>query len=153
MPKLNNRNPKLGKNGNYAVVRYKGKTHRLGRYGSPEALTAYNRFCAELQSNPTGYVPPSGEPDVSVRELAVAFLDHLKARTDEISYITYRIIIDEFLLELYPNTPADEFSTTCLDLVRGAMKQSERFNRDVLNRHTRVRVPRPALLPDFVCGS
>ena len=110
---------------------------RLGRHGSSEALIAYNRFCAELQSNPAGYIPPTGEPDVSVRELALAFLDHLKERTDEISYITYRIIVVEFLLELYWDTPADKFTTTCLDLVRGAMKQSERFNRDVLNRHTR----------------
>ena len=31
MPKLVNKNPKLGKNGIYAVVRYKGKTHRLER--------------------------------------------------------------------------------------------------------------------------
>ena len=52
MPKLINRNPKLGKNGKYAVVRYKGKTHRLGQYGTPKALHAYNRFCAELTSNP-----------------------------------------------------------------------------------------------------
>jgi integrase len=134
----------LGKLGKYAVVRQGNKTiylkdpqGRNARHGTKEALNAYNCYCAELQSNPTGYIPPTGEADVSVRELALSFLDHLKERTDEISYITYRIIIDEFLLELYSGTPADEFSTTCLDLVRGAMKQSKRFNRDVLNRHTR----------------
>ena len=105
--------------------------------GSPEALAAYHRFCLELQNNPTGYIPPTGESDVSVSELAVAFLDHLKERTDEINYVTHRIIIDDFLLALYWDTPADKFTTTCLDLVRQAMKASERFNRDVLNRHVR----------------
>ena len=132
MPKLVNKNPKLGKLGKYAVVRHGGTTTYLkdpqgrnARHGTKEALSAYNCLCAELQSNPAGYIPPTGEPDVSVRELALAFLDHLKERTDDISYITYRIIVDEFLLELYWNTPADKFTTTCLDLVRGAMKQSE----------------------------
>ena len=144
MPKLVNKNPKLGKLGKYAVVRHGGTTiylkdpqGRNARHGTKEALTAYNCFCAELQNNPTGYIPPTGEPDVSVKELAVAFLDHLKERTDEVNYVTYRIIVDEFLLELYWDIPVDEFTTTCLDRVRGAMKQSERFNRDVLNRHTR----------------
>ena len=46
----------------YAVVYYHGKTHYLGRYGTPEALTAYNRLCAEIQANPvfqkaTHFVP------------------------------------------------------------------------------------------------
>ena len=53
MPKLNSRNPKMGKLKSYAVVRYGGKIHYLGKHGTPEALAAYNRFCAELQSNPS----------------------------------------------------------------------------------------------------
>ena len=105
--------------------------------GTAEALAAYHRLSLELQGNSSGSVPPTGEPDVSVAELAASFLSQLKERAHEIEYITYRIIIDEFLLVLYWETPADKFSTTCLDLVRQAMKQSERFNRDVLNRHTR----------------
>jgi len=60
-----------------------------------------------------------------MRELAVAFLDHLKTRTDDINYITYRIIIDEFLLELYADTPAEKFSTTCLDLVKRANRKTK----------------------------
>ena len=74
MPKLVNKNPKLGKLGKYAVVRLDSKTIYLkdpqggnARHGSKEALAAYNCFCAELHNNPTGYTPPSGEPDVCIR--------------------------------------------------------------------------------------
>jgi len=105
--------------------------------GTPEALAAYHRLSLELQGGPSGSVPPTGEPDVSVAELSASFLSQLKERAHEIEYITYRIIIDEFLLVLYWETPADKFTTTCLDIVRQAMKASERFNRDVLNRHIR----------------
>jgi len=144
MPKLVNKNPKLGKLGKYAVVRLSGQTIYLkdpqGRnvkHGTAAALTAHNRFCLERQSNPTGYVPPTKEADATVKELGAAFLDYLEGRTDEITLTVFRIIIIEFLVKLYGDTPADEFSTTCLDLVRTAMKQSQRFNRNTLNRHTR----------------
>jgi len=52
MPKLINRNPKLSKLKEYAVVYFHGKIHYLGRHGTPEALIAYNRLCAEIQANP-----------------------------------------------------------------------------------------------------
>jgi len=105
--------------------------------GTPEALTAYHRFSIELQSNPNGYIPPTCKPDVTVRELAAAFLDHKKGRMDEPTFGVFTVIIVEFLAELYGDTPADRFTTTCLDTVRQAMKQSKRFNRSVLNRNTR----------------
>ena len=79
MPKLKSRNPKLGKNGNYAVVRYKGKTHRLGKHGTPEALIAYNRFCVELHTNPT-FLIPKNEQDVTLDEVAAAYLDYADRR-------------------------------------------------------------------------
>ena len=125
-----------------AVVHWKGRMHVMGKIGTRETQAAYHRFCIALtldygQNNPDGCVAPIGEPDVTVSELAASFLVHLKGRTHEVEYITYRIIVDEFLLALYWDTPADKFTTTCLDLVRQAMKQSKRFNRDVLNRHTR----------------
>jgi hypothetical protein len=56
MPKLINRNPKFSKLKKYAVVYYCGKIHYLGLHGTPEALTAYNRFCAEIQSNPVFFL-------------------------------------------------------------------------------------------------
>ena len=78
MPKLINRNPKLSKLKQYAVVYYCDKIYYLGLHGSPEALTAYNRFCAEIQSNPI-FTPQSGGASITIAELVAAFLDHAKA--------------------------------------------------------------------------
>ena len=92
MPKLINRNPKLSKLKKYAVVYYHGKIVYLGDYGTPEALAAYNRFCAEVQSNPA-LRPPIEEANVTVKELAAAYLDYAKANTDPTTYIIYRMIV------------------------------------------------------------
>ena len=123
-----------------AVVHWKGKMHVMGKNGTREARIAFHRFCAELQSNPTGFIPPTKAPDATVKELGAAFLDHLLERTDETNYTVHRILVVEFLAELYGDTPADQFSTTCLDAVRQAMKRSERFNRSVLNGCVKVQL-------------
>jgi integrase len=134
MPKLNNRNPKLSKLRKYAVAYFKGKIHYFGLHGTAEALTAYNRFCAELQANPT-FSPPSEEKRVTVRELAVAFLDHANANTDPTTYSFYRIIVLDFLDKLYgDDTPVEEFTPRCLKLVREEMVRSQRFCRNIVNR-------------------
>jgi hypothetical protein len=123
MPKLINRNPKLAKLKKYAVVYYHGKIHYLGHHGSPEALTAYNRFCAEIQSNPTFYLT-KGETDIAISELAAAFLDHTKTRADPATYSYWRIIILDFLLKLYgDDTPVNSFKPSSLKLVRDEMIQ------------------------------
>ena len=100
MPKLINRNPKLSKLKKYAVVYYHGKIVYLGDYGTPEALAAYNRFCAEIQSNPT-LRPPMAEPNVTIKELAAAYLDYAKANTDPTTFVIYRTIVLNFLNKLY----------------------------------------------------
>jgi len=90
MPKLVNRNPKLGKNGIHAVVRYKGKTHRLGKHGTPEALKAYNRFCAELTSNPeTFLMPKEPEAKITLDEVAAAYIDYAESRFFDTQYTHY----------------------------------------------------------------
>ena len=137
MPKLINRNPKLSKLSKYAVVYYRGKIHYFGLHGTPEALTAYNRFCAELQSNPTVLLS-AGEKRVSVRELAVAFLDHAKASPDHAEFGHYRVIVLDFLDKLYgDDTPVEDFKPRCLKLVREQMVQSRRFCRKIINTYTR----------------
>jgi hypothetical protein len=134
MPKLINRNPKLSKLKEYAVVYYRGKIHYLGRHGTPEALTAYNRLCAEIQSNPV-FSPPSREKRVTVRELTAAFLDHAKANIDSKSYSFYRIIVLDFLDKLYgDDTPVEEFTPRFLKLVRDEIVRSRRFCRNIVNR-------------------
>lgn len=134
MPKLINRNPKLSKLKEYAVVYYHGKIHYLGRYGTPEALTAYNRLCAEIQSNPV-FLPPSGEKCVTISELTAAFLDHAKTNLGSAYYSFYRIIVLDFLDKLYGNsTLVAEFTPRYLKLVREEIVRSRRFCRNIVNR-------------------
>ncbi|MCL2117836.1 MAG: site-specific integrase [Planctomycetaceae bacterium] len=136
MPKLINRNPKLSKLKKYAVVYYHGKIHYLGHHGTPEALTAYNRFCAEIQTNPTLSLPIV-EKDVTICELTAAFLDHAKANFDATEYRHCRIIVLDFLDKLYGNNIlVDSFKPRCLKRVRDEMVQSCRFCRRIVNRYT-----------------
>ncbi|MDR0327357.1 MAG: site-specific integrase [Planctomycetaceae bacterium] len=137
MPKLINRNPKLSKLKKYAVVYYHGKIIYLGDYCTPEALVAYNRFCAEIQGNPALCPPKAEEPDVTVPELTAAYLDYAKANTDPTIYGIYRTIVLDFLDKLYgDNTSVNDFKPSCLKLVRESMVQSRRFCRNTVNRHT-----------------
>jgi integrase len=134
MPKLINRNPKLSKLQKYAVAYYRGKIHYFGVHGTPEALTAYNRFCAELQSNPTVLLS-AGKEYVTVRELAAAFLDYAKANVDPASYSFNRVIALDFLDKLYgDNFPVNDFKPRDLKLVREEMVKSRRFCRNIVNR-------------------
>ena len=138
MPKLINRNPKLSKLKEYAVSYYRGKIHYFGRHGTPEALTAYNRFCAAIQANPVAVPLPNGDHNVSVRELAAAFLDYAKANTNPTDYAHYRVIVLDFLDKLYgDDTSVDNFTPRCLKLVRTEMMKSGRFCRNIVNRYTK----------------
>ena len=132
MPKLKNKPPKFSKLKQYAVVYHHGKIHYLGLYGTPEALTAYNRFCAEIQGNPTVYLPKEAG-NTTVGDLAVAFLDHAKATLAVPNYTHHRIVVGDFLLKLYGDTPADKFKPAGLKLIREAMIQSRRFCRMGIN--------------------
>jgi len=134
MPKLTNRNPKLGRNGIYAVVRYKGKTHRLGKHGTPEALKAYNRFCVELQTNPA-FLVPKDERDITLDEVAAAYLVYAKSRFGKTDYVHYRTALS-FAVEVYGDQPADAFSYQNLRTVRSEMVRSGRFCRDMINKYT-----------------
>ncbi|MCL2306383.1 MAG: hypothetical protein FWC43_13650 [Planctomycetaceae bacterium] len=134
MPKLINRNPKLSKLKKYAVAYYHGKIRYFGLHGTPETLTAYNRFCAEIQANPAG-LPPSEEKNVTVRELTATFLDHTKANSDSTNYSFYRIIVLDFLHKLYGDgTPVEDFKPSCLKRVREELIRSHRFARKTLRR-------------------
>jgi len=66
MPKLKDRPPKYCKMNGQAVVYYRGKSHYLGRHGTPESKTAYARFIAEIQANPA-FFPKNEEAHVTVR--------------------------------------------------------------------------------------
>ena len=141
MPKLNNRNPKMGKLKSYAIVRYGGKIHYLGEHGTLEALSAYNRFCAELQSNPTRFAVQNEDAYATVKELAAAYLDHCEAVQAYRDFHNNKTAILDFLLPLFGDgTEVDKFSPKCLRLVRETMVESGRFCRNVVNRHTKALV-------------
>ena len=136
MPKLINRNPKLSKLKKYAVVYYHGKIHYLGHHGTPEALLAYNRFCAEIQTNPTLF-PPIEEKNITICELTAAFLDYAKANFDATEYRHCRIIVLDFLDKLFGDGAlVDSFKPRCLKRVRDEMIQSLRYCRKIVNRYT-----------------
>jgi len=137
MPKLTSRPPLYKQSGKYAVIYVNGKRVFLGLYGSPESHVAYARFLAEWQANPTFYLAKE-ERNITVRELAAAFLDHAKATQDKAGYGHYRTIVVDFLLKLYgDDTPADSFKPSFLKLVREDMIQSRRFNRNTINKYAR----------------
>jgi integrase len=134
MPKTK-RPPKYCKIGKYAVVYYNGKPRYIGLYGSPESKTAYSRLVAELRSNPVFL--PRGETDITVEELAYAFLDHAKATLTSAGYTHYRITVVDFLAKLYGDVPVDNFTPKCLKTVRHELILSERLCRRMVNEYTR----------------
>ena len=133
MPKLVNKNPKMGRNGNYAVVRYKGKTHRLGKHGTTAALIAYNRFCVEIQTNPA-FLVPKDERDITLDEVAAACLEYANRRFEKTEYEHYRTALS-FAVEIYGDQPMDAFSYQNLRTVRNEMIRSGRFCRDMINKY------------------
>ena len=136
MPK-SNKPPKYSKMNRYAVVYVHGKPHYLGLYGSEESKIAYARFLAEMQANPVCPLP-CGKKNVTVRELAAAFLDHAKSNPDSTEYRHCRVITLDFLGKLYGDSfPVDNFKPRCLMLVREEMIKSRRFCRNTVNSYVR----------------
>ena len=136
MPKLN-RPPNYCKDGKYAVVYLHRKKYRIGLHGSEESQIRYARLIAESKVNPN-FHPHSGKADISVREVAAAFLEHAERTLAKPNYTHYRIVIIDFLLKLYgDDTPIDGFKPSCLKLLREEMIQSGRFCRKQINEYTR----------------
>ena len=147
MPKLKNRPPKLCKNGDYAFIRYQGKKISLGRWGSDESKQAYARFITELQNNPlpnlavarsSAKLSAPGNQEGLICELTVLYLRHIKANNiDPADYNRCEMILEDFLLPLYADFPANSFSPKCLKAVRSNMVASERFCREGINKSIR----------------
>jgi len=147
MPRLKERLPKLCKNKNgkyeYAVVRYGGEKIPLGKWGTAEAKKAYAKFITELQNNPQFDVvqstpDSSGSREGLMSELAALYLDHLKESNIHVAHYDHMsIILQDFLLPLYPDLPADSFSPKTLKAVRSNMIASQRYCRKVINDYIR----------------
>jgi len=147
MPKLKNRMPKLCKNGDYAFTRFQGKKISLGRWGSDEAKQAYARFITELQNNPlpnlaiarssAKFSAPLNQEGL-ISELTVLYLRHIKANNIQQSdYSLCETILEDFLLPLYADFPANSFSPKCLKAVRSNMVASGRYCREGINKQIR----------------
>ena len=57
--------------------------------GTKEALTAYHRFCVELQTNPA-FLVPKDERDITLDEVAAAYLEYAGRRFGKTEYGHYR---------------------------------------------------------------
>ncbi|MGO9922875.1 MAG: hypothetical protein ACLQIB_50290, partial [Isosphaeraceae bacterium] len=84
MPRLIHKPPaySLHKPSGLARVRFRGKDHYLGRFGSKESLEAYSRLLARLVQNDVSDEPGSGPeaaPSVlTIAELIDKFWEHAK---------------------------------------------------------------------------
>jgi integrase len=138
MPKLTNKPPKYTKSEKYACVYRNGKKIYLGLYGSPESKAAYARFVAESKAG-SELLLSKGEPGevsgVTVKELALAFLDDAKKTLAKGNYGHHRIVVQE-LLKLYgDNIPVDSFTPKCLRLFRQGLIDTHRFCRKTVNNY------------------
>lgn len=144
MPKYVNRVPEMRKHkaSGQAFVRVDDRYHYLGRYGTPEAREAYNRWVAEwLAKGRTSSAPVSG---VTIGEVIAAYMVHA------ITY--YRSATGESTGEaenmrealipvrrLYESLPAAEFGVRKLDAVRATMVASGLSRKVVNARVNRIR--------------
>ena len=128
----------------YAVVYHQGKTVYLGDYGSPESKIAYARFIAEYKQGQEIAIPiiQKGEPGITVKELGIAFLDHMlivqgAAKHGKIDYGHCRVALS-ILFKLYgDDIPADDFKPKNLKLYRQELINSKRFCRKTINKYVR----------------
>jgi integrase len=97
----------------------------FGPWGSAEAATAYNRFCAEWYANRGTTIPAEGEA-VSVAELALRYLDWATATyvkngkpTSEVHVVRNAL---RRLNKIYGDTAAAEFGPQQLRTLQAAME-------------------------------
>jgi integrase len=140
MPKLKHQPPKYCKikikKKLYAVVYHHGKIIYLGAYGSPESKIAYTRFIAEHKDNTSLYLPEDNE-NVTVKQLALSFLDHVERTITPQGFGHLRSAIKE-LMKLYgDDTQVGDFTPSCLKLYRKELINSGRLCRRTINDRVR----------------
>jgi integrase len=133
MPKLTARPPQYKKCGRYAVVYIGGKRIFLGLYGSEESHKEYSRIITERKSNPTFSL--CGARNVTLDEVAIAYLDHAERQFDKSHYDNYQTAL-KFATDLYGHRPVDEFSPLKLRTVRDEIirTRGSKCCRNTINR-------------------
>lgn len=113
-----------------ACVTLNGVTFYLGRYGTKESRSAYDRRIAEWITNGREVATP--EEPITVAEVYSQFRDHARSyygqesRTPENIAEAMRVV-----LRLYGLCPADEFRATCLKAVRQSWIDDGRVRTNV----------------------
>lgn len=130
-----------------AVVRLNGRDIYLGKYGTPESRTAYERVIAEWLANGKQLAPRTVEPvtasSVTVNELILAYIDHAKRYylkngepTGELHNVKDSL---KPVTLLYGDSSVTAFTPSALKAVREKMLASS-LCRNVINaRVNRIR--------------
>ena len=144
MPKLKNQFPKMYRDRNQAISKYKGKRIYHGIWGSSEAEKSYRRFLAAIIENPNLPFKTGGGGGVFVSELADAFLERIEAeaRLGKDAIIMFRQSIG-YLVDVYGELAVDEFSPKKLKVCRDQMVKAGTLCRN--QQHP----SRTRKMPDF----
>jgi hypothetical protein len=130
---------------NLGLVVIAGKYHYLGKYGTPESLTEYNRRVQEwLVHQHTTPVRDSQLPELTISALLLAFWKHAQEHyrdsdgrpTGELDNLRDAL---RPVRKLYGHTPAKEFGPLALRAVREDMIQAGLARRVINARICRVR--------------
>jgi integrase len=138
---------RLHKPTNQAIVVIRGRTFYLGRFGSVDSRSEYNRIIAEWLAI-GGKTPPAASPigtqaDLTIAELILAFWVHVQSYytkdgepTSEVDTIRQAL---RPVRELYGHTPARNFGPLALKACQDAMI-AKGWARTYINRQVnRVR--------------
>jgi integrase len=127
---------------NQAVVTLDSRDIYLGRYGSPESRAEFDRLLAEWLSNGRRLPAPVAGSDLSVNELAEAYLRHadtyyVKNGKPTVEPGNIRLAIRP-LRQLYGHTMAREFGPVALKVVRCAMAEADNCRSEINRRIGRI---------------
>jgi integrase len=129
----------LHKASGHAVVRLSGRDHYLGRYGTPEAVAAYDRAIAEWLAG--GRVaPPADNQALTVEDVLARFWVFAEGYYQKGGEPTREL--DNFryafrpLRRLYGESPANDFGPLKLKALRGTLIEAG-LARTVINQRIR----------------
>jgi integrase len=127
---------------NQAVVTLDRRDIYLGRYNSPESRAEFDRLLAEWLSNGRRLLAPEAGSDLSVNEIAQAYLRHadayyVKNGKPTVEPGNIRLAIRP-LRQLYGHTLAREFGPLALKTVRSAMAQANICRSEINRRIGRI---------------
>ena len=137
MPRLKKQDPKNCRDRNQSFSWYNGKRIYHGVWGSPEAKKNYRRFCAALDESPCLPLVLDKGRGVLVSELAAGFLEHVESRNMNETDVGHFKRAIGFLVKVYGEFSANEFSPKKLKVVRNQMVKAGTLSRPMINLYIR----------------